>query len=75
MLNDTRMNKHKVNTYLATLIITIAGAAAAMVIVKVSNRNTNDVVRVSSEASYSKLQDAILKSNPNGTFTNQSGAQ
>ena len=70
------MLKHRlINSYLATLIIAIAGSAAAFLIVKVAYRNTNTVVKMNSEASYANLQDAILHSAPDGVFVGQKAAQ
>lgn len=65
-LNFVYMNKHKVNAYLATLIITIAGAGAAALIVKVANQNQYSIVNSSSEAGYSSLKQSILNSNASG---------
>ncbi len=56
------MNKHRVNAYLAALVITVAGALAAWVIVRMAYRTQPTIVKTNSEASYSALQNSILKS-------------
>ena len=42
----------RINTYFATLLITVAGAAAAMLIIHVAYANTFEVTIVGSEALY-----------------------
>ncbi len=54
--------KKRANAYLATLIITIFGAGAALIIIKVANKNQYQVVQGSNEANYAQLQNSILKS-------------
>ncbi len=54
--------KKRANTYLAVLIITIFGAGAALIIIKVANKNQYQVVQGSNEANYVQLQNSILKS-------------
>lgn len=52
--------KDRVNTYFAILLITIAGAAAAWVIIRIATLRTTTVTP-DSEASYSQLKESILK--------------
>ncbi|MDP2651699.1 MAG: hypothetical protein Q8O94_01015 [bacterium] len=52
--------KNTVNSYFATLIIVIAGAAAVWTIIQVANSNTLTTIIIGSEASYAPLQDSIL---------------
>lgn len=52
--------KEKVNSYLAVLIIVIAGAAAAAFIVRIEKDNTFDAAFSGSEAKYSSLEQQIL---------------
>ena len=52
--------KNRVNTYFAILLITIAGAAAAWVIIRLAIERTTVVVP-DSEASYAPLEESILK--------------
>ena len=54
--------KDRVNTYLAALLITIAGASAALFIVHIATKKT-PIIKAGSEESYSALKDSILKSN------------
>lgn len=54
--------KNRVNTYLAALFITIAGAGAALLIVHIATKKT-PIIKTDSEASYSALRDSILNSN------------
>lgn len=53
--------KDRVNTYLAMLLITIAGAGAAWLIVHISVAKTLEVKTGYNEASYSELKESILK--------------
>lgn len=51
---------HKINSYFAVLLITIAGAGATWLIVRVAYANTFEVTMGGSEAGYSLLQQSIL---------------
>lgn len=54
--------KEKINSYLATLIIVIMGAAAVWVIMRIADANSFTTTTVSgSEKSYEKLKQSILK--------------
>ena len=44
--------KYKINAYLATLIVTIVGAGAALFIIRVAYANTFTVVLVHGETGY-----------------------
>ncbi|MDE2173425.1 MAG: hypothetical protein KGJ31_02395 [Patescibacteria group bacterium] len=52
--------KDKINSYFAVLLITIAGAGATMIIVRVANTDTSTFA-TGSEAQYASLQNSILK--------------
>lgn len=52
--------KDRVNTYFAILLITIAGAAATWVIIRIATLRTTTVTP-DSEASYAPLRESILK--------------
>lgn len=52
--------KEKINSYFAVLIITIAGSAAAMLIIHIAYSNAS-VLTVNSETQYAQLQQSILK--------------
>lgn len=52
--------KETINTYFATLIITIFGAGAALLIVHLANSDTLATSFSGSEAGYSSLQQSIL---------------
>lgn len=49
-----------INTYFAILIVTIAGAAATLLIVHVANANVSNFA-LGSEAQYAQVQQSILK--------------
>lgn len=52
--------KEKINTYIAILLITIAGSGAALIIVRVA---TDDIITETfrgSEANYEALRQSIL---------------
>jgi hypothetical protein len=53
--------KEKINFYFAILVITVFGAGATLLIVRVATANTAPVVVKGSEASYTSLQTSILK--------------
>ena len=53
--------KDTLNTYIAILLITLAGAGAAWLIVHVAYQNSFTRTVVGNEASYSSLQESILK--------------
>lgn len=50
----------KVNTYLAVLLITIAGAGAALIIIGVARRDADRIASPGTAASYAPLQNSIL---------------
>ncbi len=50
----------KINSYFAVLIITLAGAGASLLIIRVATQDTFALVR-SDEASYAQLQRSILQ--------------
>ncbi|MFA6408311.1 MAG: hypothetical protein WCW36_02470 [Candidatus Paceibacterota bacterium] len=52
--------KDKINTYLAVLLITIAGSGAAMLIVHIAYSDTSSFA-LGSEAEFAQLQQSILK--------------
>jgi hypothetical protein len=52
--------KETINTYFATLIITIFGAGAALLIVHLASSDTLAASFNNNEASYSALQQSIL---------------
>lgn len=52
--------KDRVNTYFAVLLITIAGAGAALLIIHISVAKTPNVETGYNEASYSKLKESIF---------------
>ncbi len=52
---------HTVNAYFATLLITIAGACAALLIIHVANDSTLATTFVSGGSHYHELQKSILK--------------
>lgn len=52
--------KDTINSYLAVLIITLAGAGATMLIVHVVFNNSFVTTLGGSEASYASLQQSIL---------------
>lgn len=52
--------KYRVNAYFASLIITIFGAGAAILIVHISVAKTPIVETGYNEASYSDLKESIL---------------
>jgi len=52
--------KDKVNTYFAVLLITVAGAAAAWLIVHFTYTETLTAIFNGSEANYASLQQSIL---------------
>jgi len=54
--------KSKINTYFATLLVTIAGAGAALLIIHVANSNTLNVTVGGSEKEYQSLKESILHS-------------
>ncbi|MGD0328364.1 MAG: hypothetical protein ABSB00_01470 [Minisyncoccia bacterium] len=51
--------KDKINSYLAILLITIEGAVAAFLIIRVAYSNNFVITMNSSEANYSSLQQLI----------------
>lgn len=54
--------KEKINTYIAILLITIAGSGAALIIVRVA---TDDIITETfrgSEANYAALRQSIIDS-------------
>ena len=51
----------KINSYFAVLLITIAGACASLLIIRISNSSTLATTFNGSEAHYSSLQQSILK--------------
>lgn len=52
--------KFKINTYFATLLVTVVGAGASLIIIHVANANTFVTTMGGSEAAYTSLQDSIL---------------
>ncbi|MCX6787272.1 MAG: hypothetical protein NTY93_01965 [Candidatus Kaiserbacteria bacterium] len=50
----------KINTYFAILLVTIAGAGAALIIVNVAYTNAFATTIGGSEANYASLQQSIL---------------
>ncbi len=66
------MKTYRINTYLAVLLVTVAGALAAWVIVRVAYRSQYSVVNASTEAAYTPLQNALLKDGTGGTQNGQS---
>jgi hypothetical protein len=54
------MKTWKINSYAAVLLITVAGATAAMFIVRIAYDDTIATTFNGSEASYSSLQQQIL---------------
>lgn len=52
--------KEKINTYFAVLLITIAGAGAALLIIHIATTETT-IVTTSNEADYTALKESILK--------------
>jgi pantothenate kinase len=50
----------KINTYFATLLVTIAGATAAMIIIHAANSNTPEVVFGGSVERYEVQQKQII---------------
>lgn len=54
--------KDTINSYFATLIITLAGVGAMWIIVHLATAKT-PIVKTDSEASYSALKESILKPN------------
>lgn len=54
--------KERVNTYIAILLVTIAGSGAALIIVRVA---TNDIITETfrgNEANYAALRQSIINS-------------
>jgi hypothetical protein len=51
--------KNRINTYLAALIITVAGALAVWIIVHLATSKT-PIIKNDSEAKYSALKESIL---------------
>jgi hypothetical protein len=54
--------KNTINTYFAVLLVTIAGAGAAILIVHIATSNPTTVNTGNNEASYAPLQNSILNS-------------
>ncbi len=54
--------KDKLNSYLAILLITIAGSGAALLIVRVATDNVLTATIQGNEANYLMLQQSILSS-------------
>ena len=52
---------YKLNSYFAVLLVTIAGAAATLLIVHVVFANSFETTFDGSEAAYAALQQSILK--------------
>lgn len=52
--------KYKINAYFATLLVTIAGAGATMLIIHVAYANTFEITLSGNEAAYSSLKESIL---------------
>ncbi len=52
--------KDRINSYFATLIITIAGASAVWLIVNIAYSDTLSATFDGSEAEYAPLQQSIL---------------
>ena len=52
--------KEKINTYFAVLLITIAGAGAALLIIHIATAETT-IVTTSSEADDTALKESILR--------------
>jgi hypothetical protein len=50
----------RVNSYLAILLVTVVGAGAAIIIVRVANSDVSAITG-GSEASYASLQQSILQ--------------
>lgn len=53
--------KARINSYMAVLLVTIAGAGAAMLIIHVAYANAFEVTFVSGGAAYAPLRDSILR--------------
>lgn len=52
--------KARINSYFAILLITIAGAAAALIIIHVANENTFNIIMVNGGTDYGPLERSIL---------------
>ncbi len=61
LYNNNEYMKNTINTYLAILLITIAGVGAVLIIVHISDANAFTTTMGGSEANYSSLQQSILK--------------
>jgi len=53
--------KNTINSYFAVLIVTIAGAGAALLIIHVAYSNTFAAALGGNETNYASLQQSILK--------------
>ncbi|MDO8576312.1 MAG: hypothetical protein Q7R90_03285 [bacterium] len=53
--------KSKVNTYLAMLLITVAGAVAVLMIIRIAEANNFDPPTGDNAASYDDLKQLILE--------------
>jgi len=53
--------KATINTYFATLLVTIAGAGATLLIVHIATADAVDSAMQGTEGSYAALQQSILK--------------
>ena len=56
------MKTWKINSYAAVLLITLAGAAATILIVRMASNDTLSTSFNGSESDYSALQQSILNS-------------
>ncbi|MCR4333556.1 MAG: hypothetical protein NUV60_00840 [Patescibacteria group bacterium] len=54
--------KDKMNTYIAILLVTIAGSGAALIIVHVATTDVITTALRGSESNYASLQQSILNS-------------
>ncbi len=50
-----------INSYFAVLIVTVAGAGAALLIIHLAYANTFTILRVGNQGEYSSLQQSLLK--------------
>ena len=56
--------KGKINSYLAALLVTVAGAGAAVLIVHLTFSETLPAVLAGNQAEYLELQQSILANKP-----------
>ena len=56
--------KYRINAYFATLILTLFGAGASLIIVHVATNNQFTVLTSTNDAQYASLKDALLHDTP-----------